>query len=101
VLAGQQRLPGDRVVRADRGADVDDVDLVVLEQRVVAAVGTRDLELGGERRGVLDRPRRDGNQVQVLGQVQVPGRRPADPSCPDDRPAGSPVQRASTPRVTS
>ncbi len=56
VLAGEQRPARQLGVRGDRRADVDDVDVLVGEQRVVVAVGPRHAELVGERRGVVDRP---------------------------------------------
>jgi len=42
------------VVRVD-GADINDLDFLVLEERRVAAVGARDLEALGEGLGTVER----------------------------------------------
>jgi hypothetical protein len=62
VLAGQQG--GDRppVVQRVRERDVDGVDVVAGEQRLVVAEGGRDLERVRERVGRRLLPRRDGGQ---------------------------------------
>lgn len=74
------------VLAVGRG-DVDDVDVVVGEQRLVAAVGAGDAVALGEGGGPLVRPGPDGHHLGVVEGGEGLGHRPGDRAGPGDPPA--------------